>query len=812
MRGTTYITIVLALAFAGDTFAQTLRAFEREAKKAMDNADYATALNYYSEALDIDSTKVENMYQVAEAARQFNALRIAEENYQKVTDRREFDEYRLTDYHLATVQKGRGEYPEAIANFRKFIADYDQNAYVDDVLVEDAKAQIEQCQRAQRIVENALTYVEIENVGSLNTPDSEFAGVPTDDWFYYGRLFFEQDEDSYFASQAVLEAFRTPNFDTTFTVPFFDRNEIHTAYSPDGSQLFFTVCAFRKAGDYRCDLYVARKENDGTWGDPKALPFNNSEVSTTQPCVGVLDNGETWLFFASDRPDGTGMMDLYYCSIEADGTISAPTELKALNTFKDEVTPFFHSPSQTLFFSTDGRPSLGELDIYETTWQNSHWSEPKALGYPINSSYNDTYYLLTEGGDTAYLSSNRAGSVYELDAYETCCSDIYRGVFDIDIELTVNSTCATSIELSEVRYSLFDAEQNVLVEGASLNSNFTLKTGQLYRLVAEKEGFPALAAEISTKGMIKPDTLSQQFDLYPEDNATIRLFDKVREEPLGGAKIELFEGGELIYKVELASDEFDFDYTLEPQTAYQIIAQKEDYLPDTISFFTDNLEEFCSGIEKEIYLNEEIPTYLPITLYFFNDQPEPSTYAVTTDSSYTEIFDVYYDKLPIFQREHRKGVQFETDIQRDSAAMAVENFFQDSVQMGYERLGLFAESVLSFLERGRIVEVPIQGFASPLASSQYNTNLSMRRIASIRNFFREYQDGVFVEYIESGALQFAGNPQGENDERTRQQQAALENLDDKANTIYSPLASEGRRIQITELNFLDTRNSTSQRN
>jgi len=812
MKVTTYIIIAFTFAFTSTAFTQTLRAYEREAKKAFENNDYAIALAYYKEALDIDSTKVENIYRLAEAARQIESLRIAEENYQKVADRRATDEYRLTDYHLAMVQKGRGEYKEAIANFQKFIADYDQNAYVDDALVEDAKAQIVQCQRAKEIVDNALTYVEVENVRGLNTANSEFAAVPKDQWLYFGRLFFEDEEDSYKASRAILGAFRSPDFDTAYTVPFFDRNEIHTAYSPDGRLLFFTDCTFIKAGDYRCDLYVVQQETDGDWGEPQKLPFNDAAFSTTQPNVGVLANGETWLFFASDRPGGTGKMDLYYCKIAPDGSIGEPVELKVLNTYEEEVTPFFHSPSQTLFFSTDGRKTLGELDIYESTLEDGKWSTPQALGYPLNSSYNDNYYLLTEAGDTAFFSSNRAGSEYKLEAYETCCPDIYRGIFDIAVELTVNSTCATYRDLPQVRYSLFDAENNALLTEASLNADFTLKTGNRYLIRAEKEGFSPDTMTVSTRGIIRPDTLSAQLDLYPQDNATFHLYDKVLEEPLTGVDVKIYSSGDIYFQIEMNNEESSFNCTVEPNREYTLIAQKKSFLPDTLEFDTYDLEAYCSGFQQNIYLNEEIPTYLPITLYFFNDQPEPRTYATTTDSSYTEIFEVYFAKLPTFKREHRKGVQFTTDIQRDSAEMAVEGFFRDSVQMGYDRLGLFAESVLAFLERGRIVEVPIQGFASPLAGAQYNTNLSMRRIASIGNFFREYDGGVFVKYMENNALQFRGNPQGENDDRTRQQQAALENLNDKANTVYSPLASEGRRIQITELNFLDDKNSTSLNN
>lgn len=793
--------------------AQTLKAFEREARKALEAKDYATALNYYQQALDIDSTRLENVYQAAHAAREFNALSIAERNYQRVVTASTQDAYKLARYYLAVVQKGRGNYQEAISNFRTFITTNQGATDIASAILEDAQRQIPECERAQRIVESALDYVKLVNLRGINTPDSEFAGFPEAGKLYYGSLYFQREKDSYSAAQAALQAFETPNMDTSFAVSFLGKNQIHTAFNPKKNRVYFTVCEFRKAGDYRCDLYYLQKDDLGKWEAAQRLPdfINQPNVSSTQPSVGVTEKGDELLFFASDRPGGKGKMDLYYIKVLANNEFSQPVPLTDLNTPEDDVTPFFHTASQTLFFSTDGRPSLGKLDIYESTWKNGIWSEPEALGYPLNSSYNDTYYFLNEVGDTAYFSSNRAGGVVsEDDAYETCCTDIYQAVFDIDVELVVKSNCTSTFALDGVDYQLTHAQDNSPVQRNPLNNSFTLKPGRIYELFAQKTGFSPASTTVSTKGIFKPTTISTEMTLAPKDNLEILVFDAVRKQPLRGARVQLYKAEELLYEIQLRENEHSFFYTVEPNTSYRLVASRIEYIADTLEFKTDNLNDFCSGIKKEIYLNDEIPTYLPITLYFDNDQPVPRSWAVTTDSSYTDIFTVYFAKKETFKREYRKGKQFTTASQRDSAAMQVERFFQDSVLVGYERLGLFAESVLKFLERGRQIEVPIQGFASPRATPGYNTNLSKRRIASIKNFFREYRNGIFIPYINNRSLQFKEDPSGEDDDRTRKQHALLENLDDRANTIYSPPASEGRRIQITQLNFLDTETSSTQ--
>jgi len=81
------------------------------------------------------------------------------------------------------------------------------------------------------------------------------------------------------------------------------------------------------------------------------------------------------LFFASDRIGGKGGLDLWMAYIEADGQFSTPTNLTALNTDKDDLSPFFHNYTQTLYFSSNGQKSLGGHDVYKTTLQNEEWQE-----------------------------------------------------------------------------------------------------------------------------------------------------------------------------------------------------------------------------------------------------------------------------------------------------------------------------------------------------------------------------------------------------------------------------------------------------
>src|SRR5690606_153279 len=103
--------------------------------------------------------------------------------------------------------------------------------------------------------------------------------------------------------------------------------------------------------------------------------------------------------------------------------------LEQINTIENDITPFFHDASQTLFFSSDGYKTLGGYDIFKSKITNGNWTEPEHTGFPLNSSYNDVYFVLNNDSTLAYLSSNRLGSMYLDENNKSCCNDIYKVTF-----------------------------------------------------------------------------------------------------------------------------------------------------------------------------------------------------------------------------------------------------------------------------------------------------------------------------------------------------------------------------------------------
>ena len=107
----------------------------------------------------------------------------------------------------------------------------------------------------------------------------------------------------------------------------------------------------------------------------------------------------------SDRPGGKGGTDIWYFLYDkTKDRYSRPRKAGSkLNTVGNEMTPYFDMTTHTLYFSSDGYPGLGGLDIFKTTGELNKWSPPLNMGYPINTEADDLYFTISKNRETIYL-------------------------------------------------------------------------------------------------------------------------------------------------------------------------------------------------------------------------------------------------------------------------------------------------------------------------------------------------------------------------------------------------------------------------
>lgn len=197
---------------------------------------------------------------------------------------------------------------------------------------------------------------------------------------------------------------------------------------------------------------------------------------------------------------------------------------------------------------------------------------------------------------------------------------------------------------------------------------------------------------------------------------------------------------------------------------------------------------------------EELSKRLPVTLYFHNDVPDPKSVLPTTDVNYINSYTDYRAMLEKYQKEYASGLSGE---KAEDAKEDIESFFLEYVDQGVKDLNQFRDLLLEELQKGAKINLTIKGFASPLAKSDYNVNLTKRRIASLVNYLNAYEGGIFSEYISQtakngGKLTFSEVPFGEYTANT----LVSDNLNDQKNSVYSRAAGLERKIEIQSVQFI----------
>lgn len=234
-------------------------------------------------------------------------------------------------------------------------------------------------------------------------------------------------------------------------------------FTKDGKTVYFTRNNFndgKKGRDANksilLKLYRATIEGE-TWKDIKELPFNSDEYSVAHP---ALSPDERTLYFASNMPGTKGQSDIFKVKIEGE-SYSAPENLGTINTEGRETFPFITKENE-MYFSSDGHPGLGGLDIFMSKAdENNTFKDVYNVGEPLNSSKDDFAFLINSATRVGYITSNRDGGQGSDDIYrfkenkklETKCEQLLAGVV---------TDQATGAPIAGAKVSLKDMNMKVL--------------------------------------------------------------------------------------------------------------------------------------------------------------------------------------------------------------------------------------------------------------------------------------------------------------------------------------------------------------
>lgn len=182
--------------------------------------------------------------------------------------------------------------------------------------------------------------------------------------------------------------------------------------SPDGKTLFIYIDDSKGHGD----IFTSALE-EGVWSKPERL---NKNINTKwhEPSAALSFDGKR-LFFVSDREGGLGQHDIYYSDWDEEKQDwgEAVNIGTTINTEYDERGVFIHPDGKTLYFSSGGHNTMGELDLFYTVFEDGKWITPVNLGPPLNTPGNDIQIVVAGNGRRGYTSSYRSDSKGGQDIY-----------------------------------------------------------------------------------------------------------------------------------------------------------------------------------------------------------------------------------------------------------------------------------------------------------------------------------------------------------------------------------------------------------
>ena len=273
--------------------------------------------------------------------------------------------------------------------------------------------------------------------------------------------------------------------------------------TPDARRVYLSICEAREG--QHCEIWYREKDYEGKWGPIKKLPrhINLFGYHVRQPATGYsITMKKELLFFSSDRPGGKGGFDIWYCTVEPDGTFSQPINLP-FNAEKDEVTPFYYGNEQVLYFSSNsGKSSLGGFDIFRSDIvRKDGWSAAENLGLMFNSSADEIYFTYHGSSRTAYFASNRDIEGAGKLADETSNFDIYQVKPQVRIGISVyDSNNKKPIEGTMAELTDISAGMPVLLSLSPLDpeSEFNLHAG-VYLLEIRRKGYQPACQQIDIR-------------------------------------------------------------------------------------------------------------------------------------------------------------------------------------------------------------------------------------------------------------------------------------------------------------------------
>lgn len=568
-----FLVILLPILLAPALIAQPR--VERKANDYYNDLAFARAIPWFQRAIAREE-KPEYVLKLADCYRRVHQYDKAAEWYQRAMDLPV--QPPETQFYYAHSLLLKGDFEGAKKNFRIYSLsnpDDPRGKYFADGI-----------ERVEDMIGDSVFFT-FEHL-PFNTKDTEFGGVPFADGIVIASSRIEgtrtvvrnfQWKDTPFLNLLYIERNDADSADGEWkygkTLGDAINSKFHESnftWSPNSDKIYFTRNNFLKKkgtnedGIILLKIYEAKMEGFKI-GEVKEFAYNSDEYSVTHPCLS--QDGER-LYFVSDMPGGFGGKDLYYSKKQGEGW-SKPINLgKDVNTVGDEVFPFIH-PDGTLYFSSDGHPGLGFLDVFRVDLEGN--KKVVNMGYPINSSWDDFAIYMNETADTGFVSSNRPGGAGDDDIYRFT---IKRPEIEI---LVLDSIAQLPLENAAITVTdpRFDTDMEFVTDSVGY-VRFPADFGVDYKGLVSTTEFEPKNFGMSTSSSVPKLLFSYTVQLYnPPPAITAIVIDDATKERLPGTRVDIIRriDNDTIHRVTDRNGRFAVK--LDKSTYYTISVRRRGY-------------------------------------------------------------------------------------------------------------------------------------------------------------------------------------------------------------------------------------------
>ena len=400
--------------------------FANEADASFDRGEYYTAIMQYKKAYSKERNNVAKariIFQTAECYRGVNDTKQAEIWYKKAVKVKYPDPVALL--YLAESKKSNGKYDEALVEFQNYATKIPNDPRGSDGL--------KSCELSQEWIENPTRY-EVYNVVALNSTDADFA--PTFSKRGFKSIIFTSSRSGSMGTE--IDGTTGQNFTDlwqskldskgSWSTPIsmgegINTNDNEGVATMDAKFriLYYTRCPIIKDTEVNCKILFSKKKGVSI-DDGEVITLGPDTVTFGHPSI-TRDNLK--LFFSSNLSGGYGGKDIWMVSREdKKADWGEPFNLGPdVNTVGDEMFPYIHADG-SLYFSSNGIPGMGGLDVFMTLFKDNYWGNVTNLKYPINSE-GDDFGILFEGmGNRGFFTSNRKGGKGGDDIYQFISPDL----------------------------------------------------------------------------------------------------------------------------------------------------------------------------------------------------------------------------------------------------------------------------------------------------------------------------------------------------------------------------------------------------